>query len=102
MLFNPIVKIKVTSQGEEVISHLWDVIAAKGFESEPFFEIAASDIRMLPKLEGTVHVNMALVLKFMKNYFFAPIDMPEISQCSDACNDDVLFNQGPTKGLGSI
>ncbi len=102
LLFNPIVKMKVTSQGEEVINHLWDVIAAKGFESEPFFEIAASDIRMLPKLEGTVHVNMALVLKFMKNYFFAPTDMPEISRRSDACNDDFLFNQGPTKGLGSI
>ena len=40
---------------------------AKGFEAEPFFEIAAVEIRSLPKLEGTAHVNMALIVKFMKN-----------------------------------
>ena len=27
LLFNPMVKMKVTSQGEDVINHLWDVIA---------------------------------------------------------------------------
>jgi acyl-CoA dehydrogenase len=39
LLFNPIVKMKVTMQGEKVIADLWDVIAAKGFEAEPFFVI---------------------------------------------------------------
>jgi len=34
--------------------------------------MAAQDIRALPKLEGTVHVNMALIIKFMANYFFNP------------------------------
>jgi len=72
LLYNPMVKMKVTTQGEEVINLLWDVIAAKGFEKDPFFEIATHEIRMLPKLEGTVHVNMALVVKFMENYFFHP------------------------------
>jgi hypothetical protein len=51
--------MKVTMEGEKVIDELWDVIAAKGFEAEPFFEIAAVEIRSLPKLEGTAHVNMA-------------------------------------------
>jgi alkylation response protein AidB-like acyl-CoA dehydrogenase len=37
---------------------MWDVIAAKGFEKDMFFEQAAVDIRALPKLEGTVHVNI--------------------------------------------
>ena len=32
LLFNPMVKMKVTTQGEEVINLLWDVIAAKGLE----------------------------------------------------------------------
>ena len=32
LLYNPIVKMKVTTQGEQVINLLWDVIAAKGFE----------------------------------------------------------------------
>ena len=39
LLFNPMVKMKVTTEGEKVINELWDVIAAKGFEAEPFFEI---------------------------------------------------------------
>ncbi|HIF9079169.1 TPA: acyl-CoA dehydrogenase family protein [Photobacterium damselae] len=102
LLFNPMVKMKVTSQGEEVINQLWDVIAAKGFEQEPFFETAAHEIRMLPKLEGTVHVNMALVVKFMQNYLFNPKDYPVIPHRDDVANDDFLFSQGPTRGLGKI
>ena len=102
LLFNPIVKMKVTMEGEKVIDELWDVIAAKGFEAEPFFEIAAVEIRSLPKLEGTAHVNMALIVKFMKNYLFAPVDYPEIPQRGDLADDTFLFHQGPTKGLGDI
>jgi len=102
LLFNPIVKMKVTMEGEKVIDDLWDVIAAKGFEAEPFFEIAAEEIRSLPKLEGTAHVNMALIVKFMKNYLFAPSDYPEIPQRTDPADDTFLFHQGPTKGLSEI
>ncbi|HEX8867742.1 MAG TPA: acyl-CoA dehydrogenase, partial [Lentzea sp.] len=72
LLFNPITKMKVTSEGENVIDLLWDVIAAKGFEKDTYFTRATADIRALPKLEGTVHVNLALVLKFMPNYLFNP------------------------------
>ncbi len=102
LLYNPMVKMKVTTQGEEVMNLLWDVIAAKGFEKDMYFEMAARDIRALPKLEGTVHVNMALIIKFMPNFFFNPGEFPEIFQRRDAVNDGFLFNQGPTKGLGSI
>ena len=102
LLYNPMVKMKVTTQGEEVINLLWDVIAAKGFEKDTYFEMAASDIRALPKLEGTVHVNMALIVKFMANYFFNPGEFPEIGKADAAVHDDFLFNQGPTKGLGKI
>jgi acyl-CoA dehydrogenase len=102
LLYNPIVKMKVTTQGEDVINHLWDVISAKGFERDTYFEMAARDIRALPKLEGTVHVNMALIIKFMSNYFFNPAEFPRISKRDGLENDDFLFNQGPTKGLGKI
>jgi acyl-CoA dehydrogenase len=102
LLYNPMVKMKVTTQGEEVINLLWDVIAAKGFEKDMYFESAARDIRALPKLEGTVHVNMALIVKFMPNFFFNPGTFPEVPQRRDAANDDFLFNQGPTKGLSKI
>jgi acyl-CoA dehydrogenase len=102
LLYNPMVKMKVTTQGEEVINLLWDVIAAKGFEKDTYFEMAARDIRALPKLEGTVHVNMALIIKFMANYFFNPDKFPEIPKRDDLADDEFLFNQGPTKGLGGI
>jgi acyl-CoA dehydrogenase len=102
LLYNPVVKMKVTTQGEQVIDLLWDVIAAKGFEKDMYFETATRDIRALPKLEGTVHVNIALIVKFMQNYFFNPGEYPEIPRRLDAVNDDFLFDQGPTKGLGKI
>lgn len=102
LLYNPMVKMKVTTQGEEVINLLWDIMAAKGFEKDQYFSVAAVDIRALPKLEGTVHVNMALIIKFMANYFFNPAEFPEIPERVDPVNDDFLFNQGATKGLGRI
>jgi len=102
LLYDPLVKMKVTSQGEEVIDLLWDIVAAKGFEKDMYFEMAARDIRALPKLEGTVHVNMALVIKFMKNYFFKPDDFPGIPEVREPRHDAFLFDQGPTKGLGKI
>ena len=102
LLYNPVVKMKVTTQGEEVINLLWDVIAAKGFEKDTYFEAAARDIRALPKLEGTVHVNIALIVKFMQNYFFNPAPYAEVPRRLDPVNDDYLFNQGATRGLGKI
>ncbi len=100
LLFTPMVKMKVTTQGEDVINALWDVIAAKGFEKDMYFEMAARDIRALPKLEGTVHVNMALIIKFMGNYFFKPGKYDHTERRTAPANDDFLFEQGATKGLG--
>lgn len=103
LLFNPLTKMKVTTEGEKVIDLLWDVIAAKGFERDMWFEMAARDIRALPKLEGTVHVNMALVLKFMASYLFNPdpeLAAPERRQ--EPGDDEFLFRQGPARGLGKI
>lgn len=106
LLFNPITKAKVTSEGERVIDLLWDVIAARGFERDTYFSRAAIDIRALPKLEGTVAVNIALVLKFMPRYLGAAHgaaqDYPEVPVRQDAADDTYLFHQGPAKGLGSI
>jgi acyl-CoA dehydrogenase len=102
LLYNPTVKMQVTTQGEEVINLLWDVIAAKGFEKDTYFEMATRDIRALPKLEGTVHVNIALILKFIANYFFNPSDYARVPRRNDAADDTFLFRQGPAKGLGRI
>ncbi|MGK0289760.1 MAG: acyl-CoA dehydrogenase [bacterium] len=102
LLYTPIMKMKVTTQGEEVMDQLWDIVAAKGFEKDTYFENAVIDIRALPKLEGTVHVNMALIIKFMPNFFFNAAEYPEVPLMGDATNDDFLFKQGPTKGLSGI
>ena len=102
LLYNPVVKMKVTTQGEEVINLLWDVIAAKGFEKDVYFEMAARDIRALPKLEGTVHVNIALINKFIPNYFFNPAEYPPVPRRDDPVDDVFLFQQGPARGLSKI
>jgi acyl-CoA dehydrogenase len=93
LLFNPIVKMKVTGQGEKVVKCLHEIIAAKGFEQDTYFEMAIRDIGMLPKLEGTEHVNMALIIKFVRNYFFASVAYPEVGQRNEAGDDGYLFKQ---------
>ena len=65
LLFNPMTKAKVTMEGETVLRALHDVIAAKGYEKNTMFREVAQLIGTLPRLEGTVHVNVGLVLKFM-------------------------------------
>ncbi|WP_316574186.1 acyl-CoA dehydrogenase family protein [Nocardia canadensis] len=74
LLFNAIEKMSVTRQGQRVIEDLADVIAARGFENDMYFPVAMTAMFGLPRLEGTVHVNMALSLKFMANYMFHPAD----------------------------
>ena len=102
LLYNPTSKMKVTLQAEEVINLLWDVIAAKGFKKDTFFSLGATDIRGPSKLEGTVHVNVQLIRKFMKNYFFNPMDFAPVGPEFSLRDDLFLFNQGPTKGLGKV
>jgi acyl-CoA dehydrogenase len=104
LLFNPMEKMKVTMQGEEVITNLWNIIAAKGLNKDTYFEMAIRDIQMLPRLEGTVHVNMILIMRFMQNYFFKPDNnLPVIPQVHSLTDDTFLFNQGATtKGFEKI
>jgi len=102
LLYNPTSKMKVTTQAEEVINLLWEVIAAKGFEKDTYFWTATADIRGPSKLEGTVHVNVQLIRKFMKNYFFSPAEYKAVEPELSTKDDLFLFNQGPTKGLGTV
>ncbi|MFB8030083.1 MULTISPECIES: acyl-CoA dehydrogenase family protein [unclassified Streptomyces] len=102
LLFNPMTKMKVTTEGEKVIDLMWDVIAAKGFEKDTYFAQAAVEIRSLPKLEGTVHVNLALILKFMRNHLLEPAGYEPVTTRLDAADDGFLFRQGPARGLGSV
>jgi acyl-CoA dehydrogenase len=102
LLFTPINKMQVTTEGERIVRLLAEVISAKGFERDSYFESAKNIIDGLPKLEGTVHVNRALTLKFLPNYLFGTeaLDAPPARR--DAADDAFLFAQGPTRGLGKI
>lgn len=102
LLFNPMTKAKVTSEGEKVIALLHDVIAAKGYEKYTYFREAVQLIGTLPKLEGTVHVNVGLILKFMPNYLFNPAEYPHIGTRQDGANDAFFWAQGPTRGVAKV
>ncbi|WP_330249235.1 acyl-CoA/acyl-ACP dehydrogenase [Nocardia sp. NBC_00565] len=102
LLFNPMTKSKVTSEGEIVMTLLLDVLAAKGFEKNTYFAQVARYIGTLPRLEGTVHVNVGQILKFMPNYLFTPKDYPEVGTRLDAADDEFFFHQGPARGAGKV
>jgi acyl-CoA dehydrogenase len=102
LLFNPVTKSKVTSEGETVVTLLWDVLAAKGFEKNTYFCEVARLIGALPRLEGTVHVNVAQILKFMPNYMFNPADYPETGTRNDAGDDVFFWSQGPARGASKV
>jgi acyl-CoA dehydrogenase len=102
LLFNPMTKAKVTMEGETVMRALHDVIAAKGYEKNTMFREVAQLIGYLPRLEGTVHVNVGLVLKFMPNYMLNPKEYPAIPTRNDAADDVFFWKQGPTRGAGAI
>ncbi len=102
LLFNPVTKAKVTSEGETVVRLLWDVLAAKGFERTTYFAEVKSLIGALPRLEGTVHVNVAQILKFMPNYLFNPGSYPEVGTRDDPADDVFFWGQGPAKGASKV
>jgi acyl-CoA dehydrogenase len=102
LLFNPVTKAKVTSEGETVVRLLWDVLAAKGFERNSYFAEVTRLIGALPRLEGTVHVNVAQILKFMPNYLFNPANYPEIGTRDDPADDVFFWAQGPARGASKV
>ena len=102
LLFNPITKMKVTTEAQKVIGLVADVVAAKGFEADTYLAMSKNDIDGLPKLEGTVAVNLALIAKFMPNYLFAPQEYAPVGTRTDAADDEFLFRQGPARGLSKV
>ena len=102
LLYTPINKMQVTTEGERIVRLLAEVISAKGFERDSYFASAKNIIDGLPKLEGTVHVNRALTLKFLPNYMFGTEPLEAPAKRLDTADDAFLFAQGSTRGLGKI
>ncbi len=93
LMYNAILKMKVCSQGDRISQMLLDIVGAKGMEQDTFMEMFIRDAGMMPRLEGTTHVNMALVNKFFQPYFFNPVDFPVIPKRNDMANDDYVYKQ---------
>ncbi len=102
LLFNPVTKMKATTEAEKVLALLADVMSAKAFEAESYTTAARIDVAGLPKLEGTVAVNLALILKFMPAYLHDAQDLPVPGVQLQPGDDEFLFHQGPASGLGKV
>jgi acyl-CoA dehydrogenase len=102
LLYNPTTKMKVTTEAEKVLFLLGDIVAAKGFEADNYLPIAKVDVNGLPLLEGTVAVNLALILKFMPAYIFQVQEFEPVPRRIEPADDPFLFRQGPARGLGKI
>jgi acyl-CoA dehydrogenase len=102
LLYNPTTKMKVTTEAVKVMDLLGEIVAAKGFEKDNYLTIAKMDVGGLPALEGTVAVNLALILKFMPAYLFQAQEFAPVPRRIDAADDTFLFRQGPARGLGKI
>ena len=68
-LFNAVQKAKVTTEGVKVIALLSECMGAKGFEVDTFIEMARRDAQLIPAVEGSTHVNLALAAQFLPRYF---------------------------------
>ena len=93
LLYNPIVKMKTGLEGVKVMTNILDAATAKAFEKDTYTETATRDIQGPPRLEGTAHVNLNLVLKCIENFFGNYKEYPEIPVRLDLCDDANLFNQ---------
>jgi acyl-CoA dehydrogenase len=71
LLFCAVQKAKVGAEGVKVISLLSECVGAKGFESDTYFEMALRDIQLIPRLEGSTHVNLSMAAHFAGKYLGA-------------------------------
>ena len=93
LLYGSVLKNRVTTMAARVADMLLDVIAAKGFEVERRFEMSLRDLPMVPRLEGTVHVNMAVVAKLMRNFLFDPGTFAPVARMDQPGDDAYMFKQ---------
>ena len=105
LLFNPMTKVKVTMEGETVTAVAARRDRRQGLREEhdvPRGRPAAS--ARLPRLEGTVHVNVGLVLKFMPNYMLNPKDYPQIPNPQRPGRRQLLLEAGadPRRGQDPV
>ena len=93
LIYTPVSKMKVGMQGAKIADLLLDTVAAKGYETETYLEMCFRDVQASPRLEGTAHVNMQLILKFINNYLFGDTAFPVPKRQKEPTDYSNLFNQ---------
>lgn len=95
LLYNPLQKSYSAGQCEKASILMLDVMAAKAYEKDTFSEYVVGAAGMPVRLEGTAHVNLAQVVKFIPNYFDNHIDLPDVPADRNPHDDtDAMFKQG--------
>ncbi len=102
LLFSPIQKMKVTKEADDVMATIMDIVCAKGYESDTYLSHASTMAPYFSRLEGTVHVNMSLVLKFIKGYFFGNKNFEDINHGNYVKNDSNIFTEQKFGGLSKV
>ena len=74
LLFTAVQKARVSTEGVKVMALLSECVGAKGFESDTYFEMAIRDAQLIPGLEGSMHINLALAARFIVRYCDRPDD----------------------------
>ncbi|HYE19531.1 MAG TPA: acyl-CoA dehydrogenase [Tepidisphaeraceae bacterium] len=69
LLFNAVQKARVSTEGVKVMALLSECVGARGFESDTYFEMALRDAQLIPGLEGSTHINLAMAAQFIPGYF---------------------------------
>lgn len=93
LIYTPVSKMKVGMQGARVAELLLDAVAARGYETETYLEMCFRDVQASPRLEGTAHVNMQLILKFIDSYLLGDTSFPEPDIQKEPTDYSNLFNQ---------
>jgi acyl-CoA dehydrogenase len=69
LLFTAVQKAKVGTEGVKVMSLLSACTGAFGFKSGTYLEMALRDAQLIPILEGSAHINLAMAAQFLPGYF---------------------------------
>ena len=106
LLFCAVQKAKVSTEGVKVMEDLLDCMGAKGFESDTYFEMALRDIQLIPRLEGSTHINLALTAQFISRYFANPDpalkEAPSLGEGEAARADNPYLTSARTGAIHAV
>jgi acyl-CoA dehydrogenase len=106
VLYNAVQKARTSRQGVRVMALLTDCMGAKAFEADGYFEMALRDVPLIPGLEGSAHINLAMTAEFTKQYFAGEgkelIDPPSVTLAEAPPGENRYLMEAKFGGTGSV